>query len=131
MGDLPPLIGNPYNGYRNPYYWVDDHPLLYGNNGSLDPSTYRHILHRSESRWRNPPKGGLVRGHDKPIHGSPSRLFFEYSLSKDYCLSKGLQSTIPANYLFKWSLTSQCEYNHSLLMLNSRCPRQAQFSSLK
>ncbi len=20
--------GNPYNGYINPYYWVDDHPLL-------------------------------------------------------------------------------------------------------
>ena len=37
---IPPLIGNPYNGYINPYYWVDDHPLLYGNNGSLDPSTY-------------------------------------------------------------------------------------------
>ena len=27
-------------GYINPYYWVDDHPLLYGNNGSLDPGTY-------------------------------------------------------------------------------------------
>ncbi len=40
MGDIPPLIGNPYNGYINPYYWVDDYPLLYGNNGSLDPSTY-------------------------------------------------------------------------------------------
>ena len=39
MGDLPPLIGNPYNGYINPYYWVDDHLLLYGNNGSLDPGT--------------------------------------------------------------------------------------------
>ena len=26
--------------YINPYYWVDDHPLLYGNNGSLDPGTY-------------------------------------------------------------------------------------------
>ena len=36
---IPPLIGNPYNGYVNPYYWVDDHPLLYGNIGSLDPST--------------------------------------------------------------------------------------------
>ena len=40
MGNIQPLIGNPYNGYINPYYWVDDHPLLYGNNGSLDPSTY-------------------------------------------------------------------------------------------
>ena len=28
------------NGYINPCYWVDDHPLLYGNNGSLDPGTY-------------------------------------------------------------------------------------------
>ena len=24
MGDLPPLLGNPYNGYINPYYWVDE-----------------------------------------------------------------------------------------------------------
>ena len=24
---------NPYNGYINPYYWVDDHPLLYGAPG--------------------------------------------------------------------------------------------------
>ena len=30
-----------YNAYNiNPYYWVDDHRLSYGNNGSLDPSTY-------------------------------------------------------------------------------------------
>ena len=36
---IQPLIGNPFNGYINPYHWVDDHPLLYGNNGSLDPST--------------------------------------------------------------------------------------------
>ena len=39
---IPPLIGNPYNGYINPYYWVDDHPLLYGNSGSLDPGTHGH-----------------------------------------------------------------------------------------
>ncbi len=32
---IPPLIRNAYNGYINPYYWVDDHPLLYGNNGRL------------------------------------------------------------------------------------------------
>ena len=48
MGDLPPLIGNPYNGYINPYYWVDDHPL-YGNNGSLDPGTYS-LAHRTGDR---------------------------------------------------------------------------------
>ena len=41
IGDGHPTFNrNPYNGYLNPYYWVDDHPLLYGNNGSLDPGTY-------------------------------------------------------------------------------------------
>ena len=47
VGDgRPPTCndGNPYNGYRNPYYWVDDHPLLYGNNGSLDPGTQEKTL---------------------------------------------------------------------------------------
>ena len=38
---IPPLIGNPYKGYLNPYYWVDDHSLLYGKNGSW--STLAHI----------------------------------------------------------------------------------------
>ena len=32
--------GNSYNGYINPYGRVDDHPLLYGNSVSLDPSTH-------------------------------------------------------------------------------------------
>ena len=36
---IPPFNRNPCNGYINPYYWVDDHPLLCGNNGSLDPGT--------------------------------------------------------------------------------------------
>ena len=32
---IPPLIGILKRDiYINPYYWVDDHPLLYGNNGS-------------------------------------------------------------------------------------------------
>ena len=42
---IQPSIGNPDNGYINPYYWVDDHPLLYGNNGSLDPGTYVILVH--------------------------------------------------------------------------------------
>ena len=50
MGILPPLIGNPYNGYINPYYWVDDHPLLYGNNGSLDPSTHQQKQQTSPAK---------------------------------------------------------------------------------
>ena len=41
MTMTPPLIGNPYSGYIHPHYWVDDPPLLHGNNGSLDPiATY-------------------------------------------------------------------------------------------
>ena len=40
IGDGHPTFNrSPYNWYIKPYYWVDDHPLLYGNNGSLDPST--------------------------------------------------------------------------------------------
>ena len=44
-GDGHPTFNrNPYNGYINPYYWVDDHPLLYGNNGSLDPGTCNSLV---------------------------------------------------------------------------------------
>ena len=39
-GKNPTFNRNPYDAYINPYYWVDDHPLLYGNKGSLDPGTY-------------------------------------------------------------------------------------------
>ena len=35
---IAPSTGNPSNWYVNPYYWVDDQPLSYGNHGSLDPS---------------------------------------------------------------------------------------------
>ena len=47
IGDklIPPLVGNPYNWYINPYYLVDDHSLLYGNYGSLahiDPKLRKH-----------------------------------------------------------------------------------------
>ncbi len=44
---------NPYNRYINPYYWVDDHPLLYGNNGSLDPGTYDRMIYRIIIQLKN------------------------------------------------------------------------------
>ena len=48
--------------------------LIYGVSASIHESALRQTqaghIHRSESRWRNYPKGGLVRGYDKPIHGS-------------------------------------------------------------
>ena len=50
---IPPLIWNPYHGYIHPYYLVDDHPLLYGSNGSLHPSTYESkCLNRLPARVR-------------------------------------------------------------------------------
>ena len=50
IGDGHPTFNrNPYKWYIKPYYWVDDHPLLYGNNGSLDPSTFGVIKTWTES----------------------------------------------------------------------------------
>ena len=40
-----PLIRNPDNVYINPNYRVDDHPLLYGNNGSLDSELADDPIH--------------------------------------------------------------------------------------
>ena len=53
IGDGHPTFNrNPYIGYINPYYWVDvSHPLLYGNNGSLDP-----IAHIVDLSTPSPPK---------------------------------------------------------------------------
>ena len=48
-GKNPTFNRNPYNGYINPYYWVDDHPLLYGNNGSLDPGTHEFKIRSVET----------------------------------------------------------------------------------
>ena len=36
-GKPPTFNRNPYNGYINPYYWVDDHPLLYGKQWEFRP----------------------------------------------------------------------------------------------
>ena len=53
IGDGHPTFNrNPYNGYINPYYWVDDHPLLNGNNGSLDPGTFGNDIHDGKV-WKN------------------------------------------------------------------------------
>ena len=63
---IQPLIGNPHNGYINPYYWVDDHPLLYGNNVSLDPSTYINGDRQPTPPGHVPPprNKGLLRAYE-------------------------------------------------------------------
>ena len=43
IGDGHPTFNrNSYNGYINPYYWVDDHPLLYGNVMGVDRPDRTH-----------------------------------------------------------------------------------------
>ncbi len=75
---IPPFNRNPYNGYINPYYWVDDHPLLCGNNGSLDfrpDRTYHHpqiLVESAPQRFLRPPARG--RGlPQNPPNGSVAR----------------------------------------------------------
>ena len=52
---IPPLIGNPYNGYINPYYWVDD-PSTYKSNHTSRPARHPsvHVVH--PSFWAGSPK---------------------------------------------------------------------------
>ncbi len=55
-------------------YWVDDHPLLYGNNGSFDPGTYnktfsekKHqlaLLYTSAHNMISSTKGRLLRSDE-------------------------------------------------------------------
>ena len=107
MGSHLYIIGNPYNGYINPYYWVDDHPLLYGNNGSLDPSTgsglvglvglvagwvdvgWMYITGQMKSRPKTRVWGPqmVVNCKGIPLISGKSRLVKYYSLARYiYCL---------------------------------------------
>ena len=59
---IQPLIGNPCNGYINPYYWVDDHPLLYGNNGSLDPIAHVTLIFQRGTAQGEPAVSSVSEG---------------------------------------------------------------------
>ena len=85
IGDGHPTFNrNPYNGYINPYYWVDDHPLLYGNNGSLDPGTYYHRENVGNPPWYVRCTWGWL------LRGPPSQGYhhFPYDISFWGCISK-------------------------------------------
>ena len=56
IGDGHPTFNerNPYNWYINPYYWVDDHPLLYENNGSFFTLTQMSSFESCHpKKWRD------------------------------------------------------------------------------
>ena len=63
---IPPLIGNPCNGHTKPYHKVDDHPILYGNNGSLDLA---HIKKKDNSSLNK--KRFLETGDPEALAPSP------------------------------------------------------------
>ena len=75
---IPPLIGNPYNGYINPCYWVDDQTLLHANNASLDPiahmdqrlSTKKNTVFSDKKTSRQ--VTGIEKENPKNILGSKS-----------------------------------------------------------
>ena len=48
---MQPLIGNPYNGYINPYYWVDEFIPYYMEMSweLIDPIAHIRFVHVSHS----------------------------------------------------------------------------------
>ena len=49
---IPPLMTESLEWIYKPLRtWVDDHPLLYGNNGSLDPGTYTWRIGTHDERF--------------------------------------------------------------------------------
>ena len=80
-----PSIRNPYNGKINFYYLVDDHPLLSGNGGSLDPSAYddfsstdARLLAKSPKNQSNP---SVQDGH--PVTLGPTHHITSAKISKN------------------------------------------------
>ncbi len=63
IGDGHPTFNrNPYNGYIKPLLlgWFS-HPLLYGNNGSLGPSTYIYIYKVLKHKLHNPKCSPIIQ----------------------------------------------------------------------
>ena len=65
---FPPLIGNPDNGYINPYYWVDEFIPYYMEIMGVDRPWHIYIF------FGHFLKGRGYRGtHVTPINGRPFR----------------------------------------------------------
>ncbi len=75
FGDGHPTFNrNPSNGYINPYNWVDDYPLLYGNNGSFDPGTCSPCLPLDSRCWKFPVSVGFRKDHQVLIQVASTNL---------------------------------------------------------
>ena len=99
---IQPLIGNPYNGYINPYYWVDDHPLLYGNNGSLDPGTFRENGHPGSWMLRtHSPVFGCFWGWGFPYIGRIHTAYIGEYLYFRYLKCLVMRWTLPIKLIYR------------------------------
>ena len=92
----PTLNRNPYNGYVNPYYWVDDNPLFYGNNGSSDFHSLK--LTAGTSKW-------MVGQKERIVIQLPMAPFFRDYNHMAYVLPRKLG---------KWSTQFNWVGNHQL-----------------
>ncbi len=81
---IQPLVGNPYNGYINPYYWVDDHPLLlYMEIMGVKTLAHIHIAY-CPTYFQHQKAAGVLRGFRmdnpirdlKPWHDDPQSCHF-------------------------------------------------------
>ena len=90
IGDGHPTFNrNPYNGYINPYYWVDDHPLLYWNNAgilTLAHMTPTQTMH--DSIFRKCLRFTSIHVHSKPLKFF--RSLQEWVAVHDLCEQKSL-----------------------------------------
>ena len=80
---IPPLIGNPYNGYINPYYWVDDHPLIIWK--------YGEFFSPPQIFWCMPQTNLISR-------------LFNFHFTKNTCLDDTKYIYIKYIYIYTWNL---------------------------
>ena len=67
LGDklIPPIIGNPYNGYINPYYWVDEF-IPYYKSPIMGSFFSRDGICLWYAKLNFPPKKAAIWGHRNP-----------------------------------------------------------------
>ena len=105
-------LGNPYNGYINPYYWVDDHPLLYGNNGNLDPSTFEKYARQNGNLPLSRDEHKQIFGHHHPEKDWPVGPSFS-SMSGEHSPDPKVGSALGVKCRY-YKYTSQIEWTWAL-----------------
>ena len=81
MGKIQPLIGNPYNWYINPYYWVDEFIPYYMEIMGVDRPW--HILFFTQVTHEIPCVGStLAERMACPINGERTGIWMSQEVSK-------------------------------------------------